>query len=171
MGYSSLDIVKALEHILKEGNLGNFLKVIEEHCEDQNTILNKFIRSGLIKGEVKKEVEVGVKLVEERYQRGEYSREQYMFAKNVVTKRVDLVIENENEIWLIEVKAHFDSKSVEEALGQILIYKELYKMDYKPEKEIKLAVVFGAPRGWFGFSMIGMVENLELTKIILGKII
>jgi len=161
-------VVKALEYTLKERNLKSFLKEIEKHRRDQNTILNKFIQSELIKGEVKREVEVGVKLVEERHQKGEYTYEQYMFAKNVVTKRIDLVIESEREIWLIEVKLQFDSKRIEEALGQILIYKELYEMDYEPKKEVKTAVVFGAPRG-FGFSMVGMAENLKMMESVFEK--
>jgi len=52
-------------------------------------------------------------------------------------KRIDLVFEKENEIWLIEAKRRLNF----EALGQVLTYKRLYQHEISPSKNIKLGIV------------------------------
>jgi len=52
-------------------------------------------------------------------------------------KRIDLVFEKEDEIWLIEAKRQLNF----EALGQILTYKKLYEKEISPLKNIKLGII------------------------------
>ncbi len=52
-------------------------------------------------------------------------------------KRIDLVFEKENEIWLIEAKRRLNF----EALGQVLTYKKLYEHEILSSKNIKLGIV------------------------------
>lgn len=158
-------VKKTLENILDQGEKGieDLFEEIKEKPTDENAVLNNFIRSGLISGSMKREVEVGIKSVENKHKVGEYSYEQYEFAKNIIVKKIDIIIESENEIWLIEGKSRFDSKKAEEALGQVLIYEELYGIDYKPAKNLRKAVVFGTP---LNIGIIGIGEGfLECWEV------
>ncbi|VUT24199.1 MAG: hypothetical protein MOIL_00373 [Candidatus Methanolliviera sp. GoM_oil] len=104
----------------------------------EKQILEDFKNSGLIEGEFEEQVIVGKNSIEYIHDRGSRN-----LALNLIRKQINLVIENKNDIWIIEGKSKFDANSTEKALGQVLIYEELYKIDMQPKKNIKKAVVFG----------------------------
>ncbi|MDI6884748.1 MAG: hypothetical protein QMD22_00060 [archaeon] len=156
-------VKETLEDILEnpEKGIENLLDEIKEKPKDENAVLNNFIQSGLIRGQSKREVEVGIKHLEERYKERGWNEKDYNSAKNLVAKKIDLVIENEDEIWLIEGKSEFESKKAEEALGQILLYEELYHIDHNPEKTIRKAVVFGESSNPHLFESLGEISLVE----------
>lgn len=80
----------------------------------EKELLERVIKEKLGEGEAKYEVNVGFE-----------------------GKRIDLVFEKENEIWLIEAKRRLNF----EALGQVLTYKRLYQHEISPSKNIKLGIV------------------------------
>ncbi len=124
-------------------------------------LLDKFIQSGVIRGQSKREVEIGIKHIGERYKEREYDYKSYNLDKNLIAKRIDLLIETENEIWLIEGKSEFDSQKAEQALGQILLYEELYQTDHNPEKAIRKAAVFGKPSNPYLSESLGEISLIE----------
>jgi len=160
-------VKRALERILEnpEEGIDNIFKEMKESSNDENTVLNNFIQSNIISGQIRREVEVGVEPVKNKTKEDGDSYKRYQFAKNIVTKRIDLIIESDDDIWLIEGKSKFDSKKAQEALGQILIYEELYRSDYEPVKNIRKAIVFGKPTN---IEMIGVAESIQqIEKIFL----
>ena len=156
-------VKETLEYILEnpEKGIENLLEEIKEKPKDENAVLNNFIQSGLIRGQSKREVEIGIKHIEERYKEREYDYKSYNLDKNLIAKRIDLLIETENEIWLIEGKSEFDSQKAEQALGQILFYEELYQTDHNPEKTIRKAAVFGKPSNPYLTESLGGIGLIE----------
>jgi hypothetical protein len=63
------------------------------------------------------------------------------FAKRMVEKEIDLVIENPEKDWIVEVKREFTSDNVEKGLGQLLLYEYFYRTK-NPQKKIEKALVF-----------------------------
>lgn len=97
----------------------------------------------------------------------DYSRKQQKFAENIATKEIDLLVKDE-EVEIVEAKREFESRQVEEALGQLLIYKELYLLDH-PSDKVNLTTIF--PESSFG-NLLGdqrqMVGGLEAIESLLG---
>jgi hypothetical protein len=62
------------------------------------------------------------------------------FAKRMVEKEIDLVMENPEKDWIVEVKQEFTSDNVEKGLGQLLLYEYLYRTK-NPQKKIEKALV------------------------------
>ena len=54
-------------------------------------------------------------------------------------KLIDLVFEGKDVIWLVEAKTSKDK--LYEAIGQIQVYEDLFRLRYRPSKPIKTAVV------------------------------
>jgi len=107
---------------------------------EEIALAHDFIRSGLIKGEVR----AGIPLETERSRRvlelnpaaGFWDRYPWML-------KVDLVVETPAEVWIVELSSRIQMVTV----GQILTYAGLYEEQYRPGKPIRLAVVArrGAP--------------------------
>lgn len=55
--------------------------------------------------------------------------------------RIDAVGHKKDSIEIIEVKPRINQTAV----GQIMVYKDLYKKDYKPTKRVDSLVVFAEP--------------------------
>jgi hypothetical protein len=62
-------------------------------------------------------------------------------AKEWLKKEIDLVMENPEKDWIVEVKQEFTSDNVEKGLGQLLLYEYLYRTK-NPQKKIEKALVF-----------------------------
>ena len=156
-------VKETLEDILENPEKGveNFIEKIKKKPKDENAVLNNFIQSGLIWGQLKREVKIGIKQMEERYKEREHDYRSYNSDKNLIAKRIDLLIETENEMWLIEGKSEFDSQKAEQALGQILLYEELYQTDYNPKKTIRKAAVFGKPSNPYIAESLGEISLIE----------
>jgi hypothetical protein len=58
-------------------------------------------------------------------------------AKALTQKRIDVVAERGNKVWIFEIKV----QAALSALGQLLGYKTLYEKTQKDVREIRLAVV------------------------------
>ena len=58
-------------------------------------------------------------------------------AIKLTQKRIDVVAERDNEIWIFEVKPDAGLS----AIGQVLSYRVLYKQQFKEERPIRLAIV------------------------------
>jgi len=54
-----------------------------------------------------------------------------------MAKRIDLVVETKNEIWIIEITPKVSKASV----GGCLTYKELYLEQFDPVKDVKLGII------------------------------
>lgn len=57
------------------------------------------------------------------------------------SKRIDVVAELARELWVIEVKP-FGNHA---ALGQALMYRALFLIDYRPPKPVRAAIACGEP--------------------------
>lgn len=66
------------------------------------------------------------------------------FARRMVEKEIDLVIENHDKDWIIEVKPEFTSNNVEKGLGQVMLYERLYQLK-NPNKKTEKVLVFAKP--------------------------
>lgn len=108
-------------------------------------------------GETHREYPVGKFLAESE----DYSRNQERIAKNIVAKNVDLVIKDGQRAELVEAKGKFKSDPVEKALGQLLLYEDLYEGEH-PDDEVKLTAIFPEPSfGLFGDAqMVGAAEAI-----------
>lgn len=58
-------------------------------------------------------------------------------AAAVTRKRVDVVVETPDEVWIVEIKPRCDMSP----LGQLLNYKRLYEKEYAPTKPVRMVVV------------------------------
>jgi len=54
-------------------------------------------------------------------------------------RRIDLVFENDYEIWILEAKA--DPDKLEEAVGQVLVDRTLFQQDNISHKPIRLGII------------------------------
>lgn len=72
------------------------------------------------------------RLIKERLGKGKAK-----FEVGVGRKQIDMVFEQENEIWLVEAKKSLNC----EALGQVLTYEKLYQGQFPPKKTLKLGIV------------------------------
>lgn len=80
---------------------------------NEGELLDRLIKEKLGKGKAEFEVNVGL-----------------------AGKRIDLVFEKQDEIWLIEAKKELNY----DALGQVLTYKKLYLHKVPPSKDLKLGI-------------------------------
>jgi len=88
----------------------------------EKEIIHKFLILEIIKGKAQQNVSVGHQIDPKlKYTNFEKYAEQVAIA--TLNKRIDLVIENEKEVWIFEVKERLNPS----ALGQVLVYAELYK--------------------------------------------
>jgi len=122
--------IQYIESVLRPSVPGK-LKVegpITADSDVEESLLKRLVESGLLKGRVRCQVPVGVRI----------------FTKSGI-KRVDMVCETENEVWIIEAKERLNW----EAIGQVICYAILYDDDYElpkkwfslPKRDIKKAIV------------------------------
>lgn len=141
-----------LDRLAATGDEGKSIhKQLIESYEDQ------------VDGQTFREYSVGESLVET----SEYSTSQKRFAKNIVSKKIDLVVRGSKNTEIIEAKGEFNANQVEKALGQLLYYQELYEKEH-PEEKVKLKAIFPEPSfGLFGETqMVGASEAIESMKEI-----
>ena len=55
------------------------------------------------------------------------------------SKRIDCLLENNLDIWILEVKDVVRPN----AIGQLLVYKAMYESQFKPVKPVKLGIIAG----------------------------
>lgn len=93
----------------------------------EQQVIDTFIKSGVLKGTIRQEVKIG---------RNRFEAEGADFDWR---KSIDLVIENDEEIWILEAKTRLNY----EAIGEVVTYSILYE-DERSEKRIRKGIVCGA---------------------------
>jgi len=100
----------------------------------EGELLVKLVKSGLL-GE-------GSPAAQRRVGRRHLFREGlHMKVERSALKRIDLVFEREDSVWVIEAKKALDWK----AIGQVLGYAILYIEDWNPKEEVLKGVVYRHP--------------------------
>jgi len=110
----------------------------------EDEILEKFIKSGILKGKFTKNVQLGLARIKkeanscffDEFSRFRNSHDNLLLSK---LRRVDAVCSFKNTVWILEVKKRLN----ETALGQALIYRELLSEDFPPEKFPELDIRVG----------------------------
>ncbi|RSN71486.1 MAG: hypothetical protein DSO07_07160 [Thermoproteota archaeon] len=110
----------------------------EEAKDLHEKVVREFAEAGVIPGNPKFGVIVG-ELSESEL--AKYDWDWRNFARRMVEKEIDLVMENPDRDWIIEVKPEFTSDNVEKGLGQLMLYEYLYRIK-NPQKKIEKALVF-----------------------------
>lgn len=67
----------------------------------------------------------------------EASMMEYKISQGVTRKRIDVVCNVKNEIWIIEIKPHANMG----ALGQIITYERLFRAEYKNNLPIRPVIL------------------------------
>ena len=138
-----------LEKVLKEGE--SAVKEVYTKEEERENLhertIREFAEAGIISGSPKFGVIVG-SLSEKEMEK--YDRRWRDFARRMVEKEIDLVIESHDKDWIVEVKPEFTSNNVEKGLGQVMLYYYLYQIK-NPHKKTGKVLVFAKP-----FRMTGM---------------
>jgi hypothetical protein len=112
---------------------------LREEAEDlHEKVIREFAEAKVVPGNPKFGVVVG-ELAESEL--AKYDWDWRNFAKRMVEKEIDLVMENPDKDWMIEVKPEFTSDNVEKGLGQLMLYEYLYRIK-NPHKKIEKAPVF-----------------------------
>jgi hypothetical protein len=112
---------------------------LREKMEDlHEKVIREFAEAKVVPGNPKFGVVVG-ELAESEL--AKYDWDWRNFAKRMVEKEIDLVMENPERDWIIEVKPEFTSDNVEKGLGQLMLYEYLYRIK-NPHKKIEKALVF-----------------------------
>ena len=111
------------------------LTLIQELCKEveaarktEASILERFIKSGVLKGKFEREVRVGRRIFEE-----EIEGRKAVFDWR---KSIDAVCHSEGETWILEVKRPLNY----EALGEVIVYSVLYKNTH-PSEKVRLGIV------------------------------
>jgi hypothetical protein len=112
---------------------------LREEAEDlHERVIREFAEAKLVPGNPKFGVPVG-ELTESEL--AKYDWDWRNFARRMVEKEIDLVMENPDRDWIIEVKPEFTSDNVEKGLGQLMLYEYLYRIK-NPHKKTEKALVF-----------------------------
>ena len=113
----------------------------EEREDLHERTIREFVEAGIVPGNPRFKVKVG-KLSEKELEK--YDEDWRNFARRVVEKEIDLVIESPDRDWIIEVKPEFTSDNVEKGLGQLMLYEYLYRIE-NPSKRTEKALIFSKP--------------------------
>ncbi|RYJ14686.1 hypothetical protein ELS19_12485 [Halogeometricum borinquense] len=152
-----------LDQVLEYGESELEDKIDNEPGEDERSVVNQFIESNVIEGDVQREVAVGTSIA--------LNEEQSWKAQNVArqlsTRNVDIVIQGQEYDWVIEAKKAYNSNSFDTVLGQVLVSDALYRQDNNlDENDTKKAVVFGkGPTNIAGqLSMMGFLTGFAKSR-------
>jgi len=104
-----------------------YAEAMEKSCSKHELLVKKFIEKTKGEGKIIREVEVG---------KGYTVRDAYGNVKTFGKYRIDIVWKKKNETYVIEVKEELTP----EALGQTIIYKELYQKEH-PKENVKTGIV------------------------------
>jgi len=104
----------------------------------ERVLVQQFLQRGILKGSSKVEVKVGFPKPPLQDKAKDRIGWLYEAALNVCSRKVDIVIENEQEIWLLEAKLRLSPGAV----GQILTYAELYRQTFPlRNKKLRLGIL------------------------------
>lgn len=136
-------VVETLGYLLEneEEALDELIDEIQDSSKTEQDVINEFKNSDVLDGKFQHEVEVGIAPLEEQRESGELSQADFNMAKNMVSRRIDLVCDTDEAVWVIEAKEKLNPK----AIGQVLLYEELYQADNPGTHNIRKAVISGPP--------------------------
>lgn len=136
-------VAESLEYLLEneEEALEELVDEIHDSPKTEQDVINEFENSDVLDGEFQHEVEVGIGPLQGQREAGEFSRANFNMAKNMVSRRIDLVVDTAEAVWVIEAKEQLNPK----AIGQVLLYGELYQIDNPGLENVRKAVISGPP--------------------------
>ena len=103
-------------------------KEVEAARKTEASILDRFIKSGVLKGKFEREVRIGRRIFEE-----EIEGRKAVFDWR---KPIDAVCRSVSETWILETKKRLNY----EALGEVIVYSVLYKNAH-PDEKVRLGIV------------------------------
>ena len=108
----------------------------------ERKIVKAFTDSCPIHGKVYKGFRVGYRLLPDadKWDKAlDFDTYAAKLAARTYVKRLDLLIVNDSEIWIVEVKRRLNPS----AIGQVYVYKALFSVDYPNEsRPIKLGIAY-----------------------------
>lgn len=137
--------INFLEFILKKGQSGvnEFLnKTATDNSgpPTERVVRNRFTKSGVIQGSVQTEVSVGTLAATP----GDYSRREQNLQQSLATRSVDLVVNQPERDWVVEIKREYDAGTFDHVFGQVLVSDTLYREDNNlSEDDTQRVIVFG----------------------------
>jgi hypothetical protein len=79
---------------------------------------------------------------------------------NVLSRKVDLVVETDNEVWICETKIRLSP----EAVGQVLTYAKLYAQTYPLEgKPLRMAIICSMDD--LGVRQVAEAQGITIFKV------
>lgn len=139
-------IPQTLEHLLErpDATPKELLEEVQEPPETEQDVINVFTNADVLEGEYKHEVEVGTKLLEDLQKAGKIGWKTANMMKNMVSRSIDLVCFRDETVWVIEAKQEINTK----AIGQVLLYEQLFKEDHPETEKIKKVIISGPPANY-----------------------
>jgi hypothetical protein len=104
----------------------------------ERALTEKFRKSGTLKGASRKEVKVGFQKPPLKAKAKNPKQWSVDASLNVLSRKIDLVVENDKEVWILESKLALDPH----ALGQVMTYGALWKDDFPQDsRRVRLGIV------------------------------
>jgi hypothetical protein len=163
------DVVTTLEAIVDEQvSPDELVDSVASSPEREKDIIDAFVQSDVLTGTFEREVEVGIDELRRQYEAGEIDCSTYNQLKSNVARRVDLVCQGPDADWVIEAKKSLNIK----AIGQVVMYRWLYKQEIADSRAVNAAVVTGAPSSSmeaFKFQrMSALLDDFDVNVYIKG---
>ena len=99
-------------------------------------IAKRFIATNTLVGEYKTDIKLSITETERDKLEPENYRKMWAALK---AKRIDMTCETDSNLWIIEIK----DLLLPSAIGQLMLYRDMYARQYKPGKEVRLIIVSG----------------------------
>lgn len=150
------DIDETLELLLanEDEALDELIEEVQESPKTEQDVINAFVQADVLDGAFEHEVEVGINQLEAQLEAGNLSHGDFNMRRTLVSRRIDIVCNTDTVTWVIEAKEELDIKAV----GQILVYAELYQEDHPGVDEVRTAVISGPPTSYADQYKFGQLE-------------
>ena len=115
---------------------GRILQGAKRMKTTEQLILKMFMQTRLIMGKATFNYTLEPTNIQHSVFATDKDKQLYTFLKS---KRIDVVMENEREIWILEVKEIVRPA----AIGQLLVYRDMFLQRVRPVKPVHLGIVAG----------------------------
>lgn len=132
----------------------------------ERAVINQFLSSDVLGGDVRRGVDVGPSLLE----LGDIGARAERMIENASAREIDIVIETDDLSWVIEAKKEYSAGKFDTALGQALVSARLYgEANELSDGEVQPAILLGTPPSVnFGFRQVSIFEYLVSLADDLG---
>ena len=104
----------------------------------ERRITEAFLSSGTLEGSSRREYKVGFPLPAPEAKAKNETAYILDASLNVLSRKIDAVVENDKEVWLLESKIRLNPS----ALGRALTYRELFLKDHPQEgRSVKTGII------------------------------